>query len=207
MATTSGALRQVTKTGMDGAPAWTVDGRLVIARIAKDRFTFNVVNTANGQARLLVSGRSFPLAGRDKVLKLSSNENPLGCSDKARAAYAAAAADLHRYPNTDHAPLRRAIGQVHGLDPDRIICGVGSDGVLQFVVHAFAGTGDQVGLEALLSAPPDLLVTAMAPDYPSLATDMLRHPAVAGLPRRVVAPALLICGGPFTVEAAERLAR
>ncbi|WP_234853298.1 histidinol-phosphate transaminase [Paracoccus everestensis] len=92
---------------------------------------------------LYVSGES-KLAGRDNVLKLSSNENPLGCSDKARAAYAAAAADLHRYPNTDHAPLRRAIGQVHGLDPDRIICGVGSDEVLQFVVHAFAGTGDQV---------------------------------------------------------------
>ena len=92
---------------------------------------------------LYVSGESR-LAGRDTVLKLSSNENPLGCSDAARAAYAAAADDLHRYPNTDHAPLRRAIGEVHGLDPDRIICGVGSDEVLQFVVHAFAGAGDEV---------------------------------------------------------------
>ena len=92
---------------------------------------------------LYVSGESR-LPGHDDVLKLSSNENPLGCSEKVRAAYAAAAADLHRYPNTDHAPLRRAIGEVHGLDPDRIICGVGSDEVLQFVVHAFAGVGDEV---------------------------------------------------------------
>lgn len=92
---------------------------------------------------LYVSGESR-LPGRGDVLKLSSNENPLGCSDQARAAYVAAAGDLHRYPNTDHAPLRRAIGEVHGLDPDRIICGVGSDEVLQFAVQAFAGTGDEV---------------------------------------------------------------
>ncbi|SNR55962.1 histidinol-phosphate transaminase [Paracoccus sediminis] len=92
---------------------------------------------------LYVSGESR-LPGHDDVLKLSSNENPLGCSDAARAAYAAAAADLHRYPSTDHIALRRAIGDVHGLDPDRIICGVGSDEVLQFVTHAFAGAGDEV---------------------------------------------------------------
>ena len=90
-----------------------------------------------------VSGESR-LAGHDDVLKLSSNENPLGCSPAARAAFAAAAPDLHRYPATDHAALRRAIGEVHGLDPDRIICGVGSDEVLQFVAHAYAGPGDEI---------------------------------------------------------------
>lgn len=91
---------------------------------------------------LYVSGESG-LPGRDDVLKLSSNENPHGPSPRARAAYAAAAGDLHRYPPTDHAPLRQAIGQVHGLDPDRIICGVGSDEVLQFVAQAYAGPGDE----------------------------------------------------------------
>ena len=95
------------------------------------------------QIALYVSGESS-LAGHDRVLKLSSNENPLGCSERARAAFVAAAADLHRYPATDHASLRRAIGEVHGLDPDRIVCGVGSDEVLQFVTHAYAGVGDQV---------------------------------------------------------------
>ncbi|MGZ3215907.1 histidinol-phosphate transaminase [Paracoccus sp. T5] len=92
---------------------------------------------------LYVSGESR-LEGREDVLKLSSNENPLGCSPAAQAAFVAAAGDLHRYPATDHAGLRAAIGEVHGLDPDRIICGVGSDEVLQFVVHAFAGEGDEV---------------------------------------------------------------
>lgn len=93
--------------------------------------------------KLYVSGES-KLAGRDDVLKLSSNENPLGSSPAARAAFAEAAGDLHRYPSTDHASLRHAIGDIHGLDPDRIICGVGSDEVLQFVTQAFAGHGDEV---------------------------------------------------------------
>ena len=62
-------------------------------------------------------------------------------------------------------------------------------------------------MEVLLSRPPDLLVTAQAPAFPSLATDLLRHPALAALPRRTVAPASLICAGPFTVSAVEALAR
>lgn len=92
---------------------------------------------------LYVSGES-KLAGDGPVLKLSANENPYGCSPAATVAFQATAADLHRYPATDHAALRQAIGEVHGLDPDRIICGVGSDEVLQFVVQSYAGPGDQV---------------------------------------------------------------
>lgn len=92
---------------------------------------------------LYVSGESA-LAGRSDVLKLSANENPFGFSDRAREAFGRAVPNLHRYPGTDHAALRRAIGEVHGLDPDRIICGVGSDEVLQFVAQAYAGPGDEV---------------------------------------------------------------
>lgn len=91
---------------------------------------------------LYISGEAR-LTGHDRVLKLSANENPYGCSPAARAAFTAAAADLNRYPATDHTALRRAIGQVHTLDPDRIICGVGSDEVLQFATQAFAGPGDE----------------------------------------------------------------
>ncbi|PIE12265.1 MAG: histidinol-phosphate transaminase [Rhodobacterales bacterium] len=92
---------------------------------------------------LYVGGKST-IAGRDDVLKLSSNENPLGVPDSALRAMVEAVKGAHRYPSTDHAELRAAIGEVHGLDADRIICGVGSDEVLQFVVQAYAGPGDEI---------------------------------------------------------------
>ncbi len=92
----------------------------------------------------LYQGGESSLNDDRPVLKLSSNENPRGPSPKARAAFVEAAAALHRYPSTDHAALRRAIGAVYGLDPERIICGAGSDEVLQFVASSFAGVGDEV---------------------------------------------------------------
>lgn len=69
------------------------------------------------------------------------------------------------------------------------------------------GTGQRLGLEALAANRPALLVTATPPATPSLATDMLWHPALAGIARRTVDPALVICGGPWTARAAEQLAR
>lgn len=92
---------------------------------------------------LYVSGES-QVDGKKDVLKLSANENPYGFSDKAREAFARSMQNLHRYPPTDHAKLHQAIGDVYGLDTDRIICGVGSDEVLQFVTQAYAGVGDEI---------------------------------------------------------------
>lgn len=92
----------------------------------------------------LYQGGAAHVEGVENVIKLSSNENPFGPSPKAIEAVRDSAADLHRYPSTDHGPLRAAIGAQHRLDPDRIICGVGSDEVLQFVVQCYAGVGDEV---------------------------------------------------------------
>ncbi len=92
---------------------------------------------------LYESGKSS-IAGRDDVLKLSSNENPLGPPPAAIAAITSAASETHRYPSTDHAELRDAIAEVYGLEASRIICGVGSDEVLQFVTQAFSGEGDEI---------------------------------------------------------------
>lgn len=92
----------------------------------------------------LYQGGQSHIAGVTDVVKLSSNENPFGPSPKSIEAVRDSAAALHRYPGTDHGSLRAAIGKRHDLDPDRIICGVGSDEVLQFVAHAYAGPGDEV---------------------------------------------------------------
>ncbi|WP_435141053.1 histidinol-phosphate transaminase [Pseudopelagicola sp. nBUS_19] len=92
---------------------------------------------------LYVGGNSS-IEGLTEVVKLSSNENPFGNSDIVKQAHVKTGHNLHRYPNTDHAGLRTAIANLHNLDVDRIICGVGSDEILQFVTQAYAGVGDEV---------------------------------------------------------------
>ena len=89
-------------------------------------------------------GGTSHVAGVENVVKLSSNENPLGPSEKAIDAYRRAAYDLHRYPSSDHRALRQAIGKVHGLDPERVICGAGSDEIIAFLCQAYAGPGRDV---------------------------------------------------------------
>ena len=90
-----------------------------------------------------VPGRSTTDDGR-KVAKLSSNENPLGTSPAARAAFAEAATDLERYPDAGATIVREAIAAAYDLDPARIIYGNGSDEVLHLAAGAFAGEGDEV---------------------------------------------------------------
>jgi histidinol-phosphate aminotransferase len=82
--------------------------------------------------------------GANRVIKLSSNENPLGPSPKAFDAYAAVATGLALYPDGGHMALRQAIGEVHGLEPERIVCGAGSDELIALLCKAYAGTGDEV---------------------------------------------------------------
>ena len=82
--------------------------------------------------------------GKEPIAKLSSNEGALGPSPKAMAAYAKAAAELHRYPDGASEKLRKAIGRHYGLDPDRIICGAGSDEILNLLVRSYCGPGDEL---------------------------------------------------------------
>lgn len=89
-------------------------------------------------------GGAAGVPGLANVVKLSSNENPYGPSPKAIAAVKATAGNLHRYPATDHRGLRMAIGGATGLDPERIICGVGSDEIIAFLCQAYVGPGDEV---------------------------------------------------------------
>lgn len=81
------------------------------------------------------------------------------------------------------------------------------DAVLRAAGLTNLGTGGRIGLEALLAARPGLLVTEQAARFPSMATDLAWHPALVGMARLTVSPALLACAGPFSVGAVEALAR
>ena len=81
--------------------------------------------------------------GVAKVFKLSSNETPLGPSPRAVAAYQAVGAHLEDYPDGSASELREAIGRVFGLDPDRIVCGAGSDDLLNLLARAYLADADE----------------------------------------------------------------
>ena len=76
--------------------------------------------------------------------KLSSNENPLGCSPMAQAALINAAKHLELYPDGSAAALREAIGAKYGIDADRIVCGAGSDEIFQLLARAYLQPGDEI---------------------------------------------------------------
>ncbi len=89
-----------------------------------------------------VPGKAHADDGRPLV-KLSANENPLGTSEAALAALAEAGTPAD-YPDPDSKALRAALGELHGIDARRIVCGTGSDELLNLAAQAFAGPGDEV---------------------------------------------------------------
>lgn len=89
-------------------------------------------------------GGESRLAGVRDAVKLSSNENPAGPPESAVAALREVAPSLNRYPSSDHASLRAAIAEAHGLDADRIVCGAGSDELINLLCVAYSGAGTEV---------------------------------------------------------------
>ena len=79
----------------------------------------------------------------DQVVKLASNENPLGMSPKGREAMLEAAADLGRYPDGNGFALKQALSKKFGLDPATITLGNGSNDILELVAHAFLAPGKE----------------------------------------------------------------
>jgi histidinol-phosphate aminotransferase len=88
-----------------------------------------------------VGGEAQAPAGT-RPIRLASNESALGPSPKAVAVYRALAGDIHRYPDGTAAELRAVLGRHHKLDPERIVCGAGSDELISLLLRAYAHGGD-----------------------------------------------------------------
>ena len=82
-------------------------------------------------------------SGAAKVFKLSSNETPLGPSPLAIEAYRANADRLHTYPDGSGRALREALAATFGLNPERIVCGNGSDELLTLIAQTYLSPGDE----------------------------------------------------------------
>ena len=81
--------------------------------------------------------------GAARVFKLSSNETPLGPSPEAVKAFREAGEKLELYPDGAASALREAIAARYGLNPQRIVCGAGSDELLNLLAQAYIGPGDE----------------------------------------------------------------
>lgn len=94
------------------------------------------------QIRPYVPGQTVEAQGRS--IKLSANESALGPSPKAVEAYHSAAERMFRYPESDAFAIRTVLAKTYGLNPARILMGIGSDELLSALVRAYAGPGDEV---------------------------------------------------------------
>ena len=90
-----------------------------------------------------VGGKSKAARGV-RVVKLSSNETPIGPSPRAKLAFMNASESLHRYPDGTATALREAIAGVFKLPAQNIVCGAGSDELIGLLVHAYVSAGDEI---------------------------------------------------------------
>lgn len=94
-----------------------------------------------------VAGES-ELPGANRTVKLSSNEGAFGVPPSAQAAIIAAATESYRYPDGGANRLRAAIGRRWGLNPNRIVCGAGSDDLLYQFCLSYGGPGRDIIMSA-----------------------------------------------------------
>lgn len=135
------------------------------------------------------------LAGRlgmspERIAKLAANENPLGASPGALAALAAARIDLSQYPDNDCTDLVQALAQFHGVPPQWIVIGAGSESVIgnavatllsvgrrtayaQYSFQAYVNAVQRLGAEHIVVPSPDFTV-----DLKGLQRTLERNPSL-----------------------------
>jgi len=113
----------------------------------------SIWNYANSQLKDLVAyepGKPIEDVARERglkpedIIKLASNENPLGPSPKAIVAMQEAVKEVHIYPDGASWKLRHALAEKFGLEMGNFIMGSGSNEVIEFIGHAFLKPGDNI---------------------------------------------------------------
>src|SRR5256884_3712449 len=111
--------------------------------------------------------------GSGAAIKLASNENPLGPSDRVQKALAAALTTLNRYPDGSGFYLRQALAKKHGVGSDQVILGNGSNELIELLVRTFLKPGDEavvpnpsfVVYPMIVQAAGGIRVMVMLKDY------------------------------------------
>jgi histidinol-phosphate aminotransferase len=107
-----------------------------------------LVRSEVGHFEPYLPGRSIESVRRERklsrIVKLASNENPLGPSPKATAAIRQAASKLFLYPDGASVSLRAALARLAGVSTDRVIIGAGSDELIELLGKTFLNPGDSI---------------------------------------------------------------
>jgi histidinol-phosphate aminotransferase len=111
--------------------------------------------------------------GIHDAIKLASNENPLPASERVQKAITAAVTHLNRYPDGSGFYLRQALAKKHGLTPDHLVLGNGSNELIELLVRAFLRPGDEavvphpsfVVYPMIVQAAGGIRVMVMLKDY------------------------------------------
>jgi histidinol-phosphate aminotransferase len=111
--------------------------------------------------------------GIHDAIKLASNENPLAPSDRVREAIAAALTTLNRYPDGSGFYLRQGLAKKHGVSPEHVVLGNGSNELIELLVRAFLRPGDEavvphpsfVVYPMIVQAAGGIRVMVMLKDY------------------------------------------
>ena len=100
------------------------------------------------QLRPYVAGKPIEELARERgltrVVKLASNENPLGCSPRALAAVRATLEAASRYVDPAAWDLVHALAAHHEIRPDQVVCGAGTDSLLAYILMAYTDTDDEI---------------------------------------------------------------
>ncbi|HSE92944.1 MAG TPA: histidinol-phosphate transaminase [Methylomirabilota bacterium] len=107
------------------------------------------------------------------AIKLASNENPLAPSDRVQRAISAALRHLNRYPDGSGFYLRQALAKKHGVSPDQVLLGNGSNELIELLARAFLKPGDEavvphpsfVVYPMIVQAAGGIRVMVMLKDY------------------------------------------
>ncbi|SUC09470.1 histidinol-phosphate aminotransferase-1 [Pasteurella canis] len=108
----------------------------------------NIVNEGVKQLQPYQAGKPIEELERElgisNIIKLASNENPLGLPESAKQAIQAELNNLTRYPDSNGFYFKQAVAKKFGLAPEQITLGNGSNDLLELIAHTFASEGDEI---------------------------------------------------------------
>lgn len=114
--------------------------------------------------------------GLTSIVKLASNENPLGPSKKAIEAIKKEAENVHIYPDGAALDLREKLAQKHDVDMSQVLIGSGGEQILKLIAHTFVNEGDEVIFGAPSFALYDIMSSHIGAKCISLPlTEDFRH--------------------------------